>query len=163
MTNTTGSHIGKSFFVSAALPATLDKAGFEALTWIEAKGIQILPQLGVTHNNIDVPDLKTGETKGIKGAASGKDSKASFRHVAGDTGQALIRTTADAGGDLGSMSIKIVKGSGVNNAPVAGDPVEYAQGYVHSYEEIQGEVTSHEGFSVSFKQNGKTIKDVEPA
>lgn len=103
-----------------------------------------------------------GFTQGIKGAASGQDSTASFREVDGDAGQALLRATAIAGGTLGAMSIKIVKGSGTARSSVAGDPVEYAQGYVHSYQKIQGDTTSHEGFSINFKQNDYTIEDVEP-
>jgi hypothetical protein len=153
----TGSHIGKTIYVSAAEPATNDAAGFEALTWTKVEGVQVLP-----HSNIDIPDLQTGFTAGVKGAASGNDSTVSFRDVASDTGQALVRTTADAGGTLGAMSIKIGKGSGAAQALVAADPVQYAQGYVHSFVEIQGDDSSHEGFSVSFKQNALTIDATEP-
>lgn len=159
----TQSHIGKTIYFAAALPATNTTAGFEALTWVKVDGVQVLPQLGVSHANIDVPDLQTGFTSGIKGAGSGNDSTASFRDVAGDTGQDNIRTAAQAGGDGGVGSIKIVKGSGTDQAPVTGDPVEYAQGYVHSYVKIQGDTTSHEGFSVNFKQNAVTIDGTEPA
>ncbi|KPF74564.1 hypothetical protein IP68_12445 [Blastomonas sp. AAP25] len=159
----TGSHIGKTIYVAEALPATNDAAGFAALTWVKANGVQTLPQLGVSHNNIDVPDLQTGFTAGIKGAGSGNDSTATFRMVAADAGQADIRGLANAGGTLGAGSIKIVKGSGAAQAPVAGDPVQYAQGYFHSYIEIQGDDTSHEGFSVNFKQNALTVDATEPA
>ncbi len=159
---TTGSHIGKTIYAAAALPATNDKAGFEALTWVKVEGVQVLPQLGVSHANIDVPDLQSGWTQGIKGAGSGNDSSMSFRAVASDPGQEDLLDAAQAGGDLGVMSIKIVKGSGANQAPATGDPVQYAQGYVHSHVEIQGDTTTHEGFSVNFKQNAPTINDVNP-
>lgn len=158
----TGSHIGKTIYVAEALPATNNKAGFEALTWVKANGVQTLPQLGVSHNNIDVPDLQTGFTKGIKGAGSGNDSTITFRMVEDDAGQADVRGLANAGGTLGAGSIKIVKGSGTAQAPATGDPVQYAQGYFHSYIEIQGDDTSHEGFSVNFKQNDFTVDDVNP-
>lgn len=160
---TTGSHIGKTIYVAEAIPATNDASGFEALTWVKAEGVQTLPQLGVSHNNIDVPDLQTGFTQGIKGAGMGNDSTATFRDVPSDAGQEDIRGLANAGGTLGAGSIKIVKGSGTNQAPVTGDPVQYAQGYFHSYIEIQGDDSSHEGFSVNFKQNALTVDDVEPA
>ena len=160
---TTGSHIGKTIYVAEALPATNTSGGFEALTWVKAGGVQTLPQLGVSHNNIDVPDLQTGFTGGIKGAGSGNDSTATFRDVPADPGQEDIRGLADAGGTLGAGSIKIVKGSGTDQAPVAGDPVQYAQGYFHSFLEIQGDDSSHEGFSVNFKQNALTIDATEPA
>lgn len=158
----TGSHIGKTIYVAEALPATNNKAGFEALTWVKVNGVQTLPQLGVSHNNIDVPDLQTGFTKGIKGAGAGNDSTITFRMVAADAGQADIRGLANAGGTAGAGSIKIVKGSGPMQAPATGDPVQYAQGYFHSYLEIQGDDSSHEGFSVNFKQNDFTVDDVNP-
>jgi hypothetical protein len=159
----TGSHIGKTIYGASALPATNDAAGFEALTWVKLNGWQTLPQLGVSHSNIDVPDGQTGFTKGIKGAGTGNDSTMTFRDVDDDTGQGNVRTAANAGGDSGVFSVKIVKGSGTANAPVAGDPVQYAQGYLHSYVEIQGDTTTHEGFSVNFKQNDYTIDADEPA
>ena len=159
---TTGSHIGKTIYVAPALPATNDAAGFEALTWTKVNGVQTLPQLGVSHANIDVPDLQTGFTGGIKGAGSGNDSTVSFRDVDADAGQTSVRTLADAGGTGGAASIKIVKGSGTDQAPVAADPVQYAQGYLHSFIEIQGDDTSHEGFSANFKQNALTVDATEP-
>lgn len=159
----TGSHIGKTIYVATAAPATNDKAGFEALTWVKVEGAQVLPQLGVSHANIDVPDLQTGFTSGLKGAGSGNDSTMSFRNVASDTGQGNLRTAADAGGDGGIVSLKIGKGSGTDEALETGDPVQYAHGYAHSFVEIQGDTTSHEGFSVNFKQNAVGVVDVEPA
>lgn len=156
----TQNHLGKSIFVSAANPATNDAAGFEALTWTEVAGLQQLPQFGVTHAGIDVPDLKSGFTGAIKGAASGKDSQMIFRTVASDAGAAIL--LAQANDNTGELSVKVVTGSGTNNAPVTGDPVQYAQGYCHSHEENQGTDSTHEGFTVSLKQNDFTIKATEP-
>lgn len=158
----TGSHIGKTIYVAAAHPATNDAAGFGALTWVKASGVQTLPQLGVSHSDIPVPDLQTGFTSGIKGAGTGNDSTMTFRDIAADAGQEDIRDLANAGGTLGNGSIKIVKGSGANQAPATGDPVQYAQGYFHSYIEIQGDDSSHEGFSVNFRQNALTVDAVNP-
>ena len=163
----TTSHIGKRLFVAQALPATNDDTGFEALTWVEVKGVQVLPQLGVTHANIDVPDLSSGFTRGVKGASTGNDSTMTVRKIAADAGQVDLRELADAGGTSGVGSIKIVKASGTltDGVPAVetGDLVQYAQGYFHSYVEIQGDTTTHEGFSVNFKQNGVTVDDTEPA
>lgn len=159
----TGSHIGKTIYIASAVPTTNNKAGFEALTWVKVNGVQTLPQLGVSHNDIPVPDLQTGFTAGIKGAGTGNNSTMSFRDVPSDTGQSNLRGLADAGGTGGDGSIKIVKGSGTAQAPVAGDPVQYAHGYFHSFTEIQGDDSSHEGFTVNFRQNDLTVVDVEPS
>lgn len=50
----TDNFIGETIYVAAVAPATNDAAGFEALTWVQAKGAQSLPQFGVSHNMIDV-------------------------------------------------------------------------------------------------------------
>ena len=159
----TRNNIGKSIFYSTVLPATNDKAGFEALTWVELEFPETLPQFGVTNANIDVPDLKSGFTKGTKGAASGVDSQGSFRIDSSElaTGQAAFKTLCD--GPSGSCAIKIGTGSGAAQALVSGDPVEYAAGYVHSYQENQATDSSFEGAVYNFKQNALTIKDSEPA
>jgi hypothetical protein len=161
----TNNHIGKTLYVAQALPATNDDTGFEALTWVQVKGLQVLPQLAITHGDIEVPDLATGFTTGLKGAATGVTSTMSFRKVASDAGQIDVKEQAEDG--AGQMSIKIVTGSGTDSgdgpAPVEGDPVQYAQGICKDYQEIQGDSTTHEGFSVSFRQNAFTVDATEPA
>lgn len=160
----TKNHIGKSLYISAALPATNTASvttGFGSLSWTQVAGIQSLPQLGVTGANIDVPDLLTGFTAGVKGAMSGNESTITARKVDSDTGQALVKTTADSA--QGLVSVKIVRGSGTAGAPQTGDPVQYAQGYLNGYMEIQGDTTTHEGFQVNFKQNDFTVESTQPA
>ena len=158
----TRNNIGKTIYYSATLPATNNTAGFEALTWLELEYPQTLPQFGTTNGNIDVADLKTGFTQGVKGAASGVDSQGSQR-IEGSalaTNQATFKTLCESAG--GACALKIGTGSGAAAALVATDPVEYAQGYVHSYQENQATDSTHEGFVFNFKQNALTIKDVEP-
>lgn len=158
----TRNQIGKSIFFSSTLPATNDKAGFEALTWVELEYPQTLPQFGISHSNIDVEDLKTGFTKGVKGSASGVDSQGSCRIVDSElaTNQATFAALCKAAG--GDVALKVVTGSGTAGAAATGDPVVYAQGYVHSYQENQATVSAYEGFVYSFKQNEPEITDVHP-
>jgi hypothetical protein len=159
----TKTNIGKSVFYSPALPATNDAAGFEALTWTEVEHPIQAPQFGITHANVDVPDLKTGFTTGAKGAASGVDSQSSYRIDGGalKTGQSALKTAAETLDTVGSF--KVGRGSGTDGALETGDPVEYAQGYVHSYNENQATTDTYEGFSVNFKQNAVSVKATEPA
>ena len=154
-------HIGKTLYAAAALPATNDATGFEALTWVKVNGLIAAPTLGVTHDGIDVPDLQTGFTSAVKGAASGNDATMEFRSVASDTGQGNLRTAANS--QAGTLSIKIVDGSGTNNAPVSGDQVEYAQGYAHSFTPNDINNSSFRGFTVGFRQNNYTVVATEPA
>lgn len=160
----TKNNIGKTIYISAALPGTntaTGTTGFNSLTFTQIGGVQSLPQLGVTGSNIDVPDLATGFTSGVKGAMSGNESTMSFRKVDSNTGQALAETTANSA--EGVCSIKIGRGSGTNGALQAGDPIQYAQGYLNGYLEIQGDTTTYEGFTVTFKQNDFTVDATQPA
>lgn len=161
----TANFIGQTMYVAQALPATNDDTGFEALTWVQVKGIQTLPVFGVTHNGIDVPDLATGFTQSVKGAAAGRDSTFSFRRIAADAGQ--IDVAEQAADDDGLGSIKLVTGSGTDSgdgpAATSGDRVVYAQGYFHSLEPNQGTDSSFEGSSCSFRQNAVEVEATEPA
>lgn len=160
----TANHIGKTVYISAAAPATNDAAGFEALSWTQVKGPLTLPQFGVSHNIIDIPDLATGFTSAVKGSGAGVDTSMTFRDVASDAGQAAL--IAQAVDNDGTLSVKVVTGSGADtgNGPAAttGDPVEYAQGFAHSHQPNQPEENGYEGFSIGFRQNKPTVTGTEP-
>lgn len=156
----TDNFIGRTIYMADAAPATNDDTGFEALTWVKVNGVITLPQLGVTHSMIDVPDLQTGFTSAVKGAGQGVDTTATFRNVPSDTGQDNLKTAANS--QDGIISFKIVDGSGTDNAPASGDPVEYATGIAHSYQPNQGDNSNYEGFSVGFRQNAPTVTGTEP-
>jgi hypothetical protein len=159
----TRNHIGKTLYVAEGLPDTNDAAGFEDMTWVQVKGIQTLPVLGVSHAGIDVPDLATGFTSSVKGAATGRDTTFTYRNIDADPGQEDVEGLAEDA--QGEGCVKIVTGSGTDTgdgpAPVDGDEVKYAQGYFHSYEPNQGTDSSFEGASVSFRQNNFTVVGTE--
>jgi hypothetical protein len=72
-----------------------------------------------------------------------------------------MKTMAE--GDDGNVSIKLVEGSGANQEPVTGDPVEYAWGIAHSYRPREASISSYKGFSVIFRNNALWIDATEPA
>jgi hypothetical protein len=162
---TTNHNIGLTLYGVAGAPATNNKAGFEALTWVQLKGTQDLPVFGVTHNNIDVSDLGTGFTSGVKGAATGNDTTITYHGDGTDTGIATAIVAANA--QSGVYSLKIVRGSGADTgdgpAPVVGDVVEYAHGYLHTYAKNALNDSTSEGASINFKQNAASVNDVEPS
>ncbi|KGM50665.1 hypothetical protein [Pseudooceanicola atlanticus] len=157
----TNNSIGTSLYIATAAPATNDKAGYEALTWVQVNGLIQGFQFGISHAMIDIPDLLTGFTTAVKGAATGTDSQAQFRQVPSDTGQGTV--LAQANDNDGIVSIKMGVGSGTGGALAEGDPVVYAQGVLHSYLPNQPTTTSFEGFSASFRTNDFAVIDVEPA
>jgi len=152
--------IGWTVYVATAHPATNDNTGFEALSWTKVNGIQSVGERGISHDGIDVPDLQTGFTTQVKGAASGIDTNLVFRDVDSDTGQGSVKTQAEDAD--GTASIKLVKGTGTDQAPQAGDVVHYAQGILHSYRPREKSNTSHSGFSVIFRNNDLWVESTEP-
>lgn len=160
----TDTHIGKTIYIATEVPSGNSDSDFAALTWVLAKGVQVLPKLGTTHEEVDIDDLGTGFSQGKKGKGKGVTSTMTFRHVEGDSGQQTLIDKAED--QEGLISVMIVKGSGAMTAhgpaPQQGDPVEYAKGFVHSHEPMEGNSTTHEGFSVSFRQNDKTVRAAYP-
>lgn len=161
----TDNFIGKTLWGAVGAPATNDDTGFEALTWVQLKGHQTLPVFGVSHSNIDVPDLSTGFTSGVKGAGSGRDTTFTYHGDGTDTG--IAAAIAAAADQDGIYSLKTVKGTGTDAgfgpAPTTGDAVEYAHGYLHTHEPNAGSDSTHEGGSINFKQNAPTVTATEPA
>lgn len=87
---------GSTFKISAALPATYDSAGFNALSYTTVAEVTDIGSLGkeyslVTHN--PVGDRKTYKFKGSynNGAIALKLAKA-----IADAGQALVKTASDS-------------------------------------------------------------------
>lgn len=157
----TSNHIGCTVYISTALPATNDAAGFEALSWTKVNGLVNGPSFGYSHEAIDIPDLSTGFSDSVKGMGSGRDTEMAFRDVASDTGQATVRTQGID--DDGKCAIKLGYGTGIDGVLETGDVVEYAQGYLHSYAPNAPTPTSYQGFTVNFRVNAKPVKDAEPA
>lgn len=154
-------YIRDILYVASALPAANTSTGFGALTWVKVNGIQVLPKFGMTHNVIDVDDLETGITTGEKGMASGVEATTTVREIAGDAGQTVLRTQALDSAGLTSFKI-VRKPSGALNAPATGDKVEYAQGFLHTYEPNNNDGASNVGFTVSFRQNQSTVYATQP-
>ena len=153
-------YIGATLYVSAALPATNDAAGFEALTWTEVGGVTQLPSFGFTYSLITADQLKSGITDKVKGMGVGKASTMACELVDADAGQAIIRTLSR--GTAGNGSVKIGFGTGVDNALVTGDEVEYAQGIVHGYEAVDATGSASRGFTTTFDQTFVEVNDAEP-
>lgn len=154
-------HLNKAIFIATAHPATHDAAGFAALSWTKVDGLQILPQLGRTHNVNRVDDLTAGESIPIKGAAQGQDSTGTHYTKDGDAGQTALKTVCDDAD--GIVSVRIVQLDGPDAAAVAGNAVEYAKGVAHSFLPNAGDSNNEDGFTWGFAQKGVTVTGTIPA
>ena len=145
------SDIGTAVAIATGAPATQDKAGFEALTWVVINGIQEAPTFGTTHADIDVVDLGTGFTTGLKGAETGVADSLMFREVVSDAGQAAVLAAARARGEYSLRTI---------------DPTTtvytYASGIVKDYVPNKTKTNSFAGASVTFRPNAVPVITTEP-
>ncbi len=85
------SDITSKLFIAPGVPATRNKAGYEALTWTQVKGIVSIGATGTTNSPIEVPDLETGFTLAVKGARAGNVVAVAMREVKADEGQPTSR------------------------------------------------------------------------
>lgn len=155
-------HIASTVWMSTTLPSAETSTAYEALTWVQIKGVQTLPVFGRSHGNTDVDDLQAGETIGVKGMGSGNDSSMTFFTVDADPGQVALEAACED--SQGLLALKVCeRGTGTDNLPATGDKVRYAKGYAHSFLPNPGSGTSSDGFSANFKQNGIKVEATEPA
>jgi hypothetical protein len=154
--------------VATAIPATNNAAGFEALTWVDVKGLQTAPQLGSDHETVTSPNVTTGRNTVLKGAVTGTSSTSTVARLEGDAGQGNVKTLAEAMGEGSYGSVKLVRPTGARGADgvpaiETGDRVQYAFGMFSAYVENQASSDSEDGFSFNFQQNGDTVTATEPA
>lgn len=96
---------GSKLFISATLPATYDKAGFEALTFTEIGEVTEIPQFGKVYNVITHLPLGKRQTIKRKGSYDNGDVDVPYAYdVNDDAGQVILEAAVD---NDNSYSIKI--------------------------------------------------------
>lgn len=89
---------GSKFFVvdAAALPATYDEAGYEALTYVECGYITEIPEFGssTTVNTLNI--LGDRVVKKTKGSIDPGTLNVPMGRVTGDVGQAILNVAKDS-------------------------------------------------------------------
>lgn len=148
------SHIGKTVWVAAGAPATFDKAGYEALTWLMVANPIVAPSPGWETALIDVPNLTTGITKGDKGASVGRVTEMAFEEVLADAGQIALRGYA-APSYVSEVSFKMVDPTGTNTHV-------YMTGIASNLADNEATTETYKGFTVSFRQNYNHLRTTAP-
>lgn len=146
------SDITTKLYIATGIPATFDKAGYEAMTWVQVKGIVSVGAIGVTDNMIDVPDLETGFTKGVKGARVGTVIPVAMREIKDDAGQAALKAACAA---FTEYSFKVLE-------PTAGADVEYISGLPHDWTRNERSTTAYAGFTANLRSNYPSILVAAP-
>lgn len=141
------SDITTKLYIASGIPATFDKAGYEALSWTQVKGIVSVGAIGVTDNIIDVPDLETGFTKGVKGARVGTVIPIAMREIKNDGGQDALKDACNA---FVEYSFKILE-------PTASGEVEYISGLPHDWQRNERSTTAYAGFTANLRSNYPSV------
>lgn len=144
-------HISSVVKIATGVPATFDKAGYEALSWVTIEGMVEAPQFGSTHADINVPSL-AGRTKIRKGANTGVSTSLAFSRVDSDAGQAAVLAASLAA--TGEYSLSVTDPDDVN--------VEYCSGIVKDYLPNKPTTTSYVGASANFVPNYDSIEVATP-
>lgn len=149
------SDITTRVYIATGIPATFDKSGYEALfaSGTQIKGIVSVGAIGVTDNIIDVPDLETGFTKGVKGARVGTVIALAMREIKSDAGQAALEAACQA---FTEYSIKVME-------PTASGEVEYISGLPHDWSRNERSTTAYAGFTANFRSNYPSVVTTVPA
>jgi hypothetical protein len=147
------SDITTKLYIATGVPATFDKAGYEALTWVQVKGIVSVGSIGVTDSIIDVPDLETGFTKSVKGARVGTVIPVAMREIKSDAGQAALKTACEA---FTEYSFKVLE-------PTAADEVEYISGLPHDWLRNERSTTAYAGFTANIRSNYPSVVVATPS
>jgi len=146
------SDITSKLYIATGVPATFDKAGYEAMTWVQVKGIVSVGTIGVTDAIIDVPDLETGFTKGVKGARTGTDTPVAMREIKADPGQVAFKAACAA---FTEYSFKVLE-------PAASDEVEYISGLPKDWQRNERSTASYAGFTATIRANYPSVVVAAP-
>lgn len=89
------SHKDTRFFISTTVqPVDLDRAGYEALTFVEVKKVGSHPESGTTDNIISYDTLDQEVTDKAKGIADAGGGELELSRVHDDPGQIALRAAA---------------------------------------------------------------------
>lgn len=155
--------IGTKLAIATGRPATIDQAGYEALTWVEmTEGLVSIGAVGDTNETVTVPDMTTGRNKTLKGAKTGDtvNIAVSRQRVTAsgalDPAQAAMKAAADS--LCGEYSFRFVEPDcGAQNGVT-----QYICGPVANWKRTERTTTSYAGFTLDVMMNYAPV-EVYPA
>lgn len=103
----------KIYICTTAQDADLTQTEFEALTWVEVKGIGSFGETGVQTNILTYDTWDTDVVQKAKGMSNAGDPELELARIVGDAGQVALRTAADTNNNY---ALKMVR----NDMPAGG-------------------------------------------
>ena len=132
----------------AAKPATPDKAGYKALTWVVVGKVVNLPTIGDTHNDITIDLLSDGRVQHVTGSADGGANEVTIASDPSDAGQTALLAV---NGLNTQSSFRIVD-------PAPSSEVVYFGGLVSSLKDTQRDTSSYKGKTFTLMVNTPILR-----
>lgn len=159
----TTTHIGTTIAIATGRPATMDAAGFAALTWVTMPaGLVTFGAVGDTNETITVQDVTQGRNKTLKGAVTGDTVNVAVSRLrnsttgALDAAQAAFKAAATA--LCGEYSVRIVE----PNCGAQNGVTTYIAGQIGNWKSNEISTSSYAGFSFDVMVNYAPV-EVYPA
>lgn len=139
---------GTTFSISASQPATLDAAGFQALTYTVVGEVTDIPEYGPNVQVVEHNPLATGITEKNKGFINYGSHAIGLGYDVADAGQVLLSEAVTGAAKNTEHSIKIEYQDG---------SVDYYTGKIFSYTKNPGSANSIVGSTAQVEINSVVI------
>jgi hypothetical protein len=100
--------VGTELHVSAAVPATYDVAGYEALAWTEVGEVESVPAFGGKATVTEFVPVKTGVVNKKKGSINYGNTTVPLAQILSDAGQIALKSGFDGANKAVVHSFKLV-------------------------------------------------------
>lgn len=135
---------GAKLYISTGLPASENQAGYEALTWIQIKGVTTIAPFGATISNIESKPLETGIVENDKGFRNYGEMSANTIVIPSDLGQIAALEASEGAKQFDEHSFKV---------EFAGGSARYSQGKVYDFTEDVGSADQTVNGTINIKLN----------
>lgn len=122
--------VGSILKLSAALPATENQAGYEALTWTEVGAVDSIGNYGNTFQTTEFTPIKTGIVQTLVGSQKNGTIAVTMADLPDDAGQIICNTAVNGATKRQLHSIQVVDEHGYT---------DYMQGFISKFEKQLGD------------------------
>lgn len=138
--------IGSAIYIATGAPATNDKTGFDALTWVEIDDVITFGGFSVEQSTADSTPVKSGFTQSIVTSSKGVAAPLAFVGDATSAGQAAVKLACVTPNDY---SIKVIDAGAAN--------YKAASGIIYSYTENEISADMELGATCTFQANAPVV------
>ena len=139
--------IGTTISVSAALPATENDTGYEALTFTEILGVVSIGEKGDDAEDVTLSLVKTGRQEHSIGTIDGGILAVGCKELAADGGQVIIKAGMHSDVDHSFQIVDSVTGAS-----------QYFFGRIANGKKTEKTASAYEGYNFEIRINSDTIE-----